>query len=187
VEAIAHLTRGLEVLQTLTDTLERTQQELVLLTTLGPALLATKGWAAPEVGKVYARAQELCQQVGETPQIFATLYGLCYFHMIRAEFHRAQELAEQLLRMAHRMQKAEFVHRVATRMHADDTTAQAWVDAMLETLYETFKAGKGLTLPGLGAFIWNVGETAGRSRSIQARNDGRCSGGPRHTRGSCSA
>jgi predicted ATPase len=100
VEAIAHLTRGLEVLHTLPDTLERTQQELVLQTTLGPTLLATKGYAAPEVGQVYARAQELCQQVGETSQIFSTLYGLYYFHLIRAEFHRARALAEQLLRMA---------------------------------------------------------------------------------------
>jgi len=100
VEAIAHLTRSLEVLNTLPDTLERTQQELVLQTTLGPALLATKGYAAPEVGQVYARAQELCQQVGETSQIFSTLYGLYYFHMVRAELHRARTLAEQLLRMA---------------------------------------------------------------------------------------
>ena len=100
VEAMAHLTRGLEVLNTLPDTPERTQQELVLQTTLGPALMATKGFAAPEVGHAYARAQDLCQQVGETPQIFPTLYGLCYFHLIRAEFQRARELAEQLLRMA---------------------------------------------------------------------------------------
>jgi predicted ATPase len=109
VEAIAHLTRGLEVLQTLPDTPERTQQELVLQTTLGPALLATKGYAAPEVGKVYARAQELCQQIGETPQIFATLYGLYYFHVIRAEFHRARELAGQLLRMAQHHQDQTFL------------------------------------------------------------------------------
>jgi predicted ATPase len=109
VEAIAHLTRGLEVLNTLPDTPERTQQELVLQTTLGPALLATKGYAAPEVGRVYARAQELCQQVGETPQIFSTLYGLYYFHVIRAEFHRARELAEQLLRMAQHHQDHSFL------------------------------------------------------------------------------
>jgi hypothetical protein len=50
--------------------------------------------------------------------------------------------------MAERMQKAEFVHRVATRMHTDDTAAQAWGDAMIETLYETFKASQGVTLPG---------------------------------------
>jgi TOMM system kinase/cyclase fusion protein len=109
VEAIAHLTRGLEVLNTLPDTPERMQQELVIQTTLGPALLATKGYAAPEVGKVYARAQDLCQQVGETPQIFPTLYGLYYFHVIRAEFYRARELAEQLLRMARHQQDQTFL------------------------------------------------------------------------------
>ena len=43
LEAIAHLTQGLEVLATLPDTPERAQQELDLQTTLGPALMATKG------------------------------------------------------------------------------------------------------------------------------------------------
>jgi TOMM system kinase/cyclase fusion protein len=109
VEALAHLTRGLEVLNTLPDTPARTQQELVLQTTLGPVLLATKGYAAPEVGQVYARAQELCQQVGETPQIFPTLFGLFYFHLIRGELHPARELAEQLLRMAQHLQDQTFL------------------------------------------------------------------------------
>ena len=109
VEAIAHLTRGLEVLNTLPDAPDRTQQELVLQTTLGPALLATKGYAAPEVGQVYARAQELCQQVEETPQLFSTLYGLYYFHVIRAEFYRARALAEQLLRVAQHHQDQSFL------------------------------------------------------------------------------
>ena len=45
----------------------RTQQELVLQTLFGPALAATKGHAAPETGHAYARARELCQQVGDTP------------------------------------------------------------------------------------------------------------------------
>src|SRR5215510_11116443 len=44
-EAIAHCTRGLEVLQSLPDTPERAQQELALQLTLGPALIATKGSA----------------------------------------------------------------------------------------------------------------------------------------------
>ena len=76
LEAIGHLTKGLEVLTTLPDTPERTQQELDLQTALGPALMATKGYAAPEVEQAYARARELCQQVGETPQLFPVLWGL---------------------------------------------------------------------------------------------------------------
>ena len=51
VEACAHLTKGLEVLRTLPDTPERTQHELVLQITLGPALMASKGQGAPVVVK----------------------------------------------------------------------------------------------------------------------------------------
>jgi TOMM system kinase/cyclase fusion protein len=100
LEAIAHLTKGLEVLATLPDTSERAEQELLLQTTLGPALVATKGFAAPEVLQAYARARELCQQVGETPQLFQVLRGLWYFYLIGVELWTARELGEQLLTLA---------------------------------------------------------------------------------------
>ena len=103
VEAIGHLSKGLEVLTTLPDTPARTQQELELQTTLGPALLHTKGYAAPEVAAVYTRARELCQQVGETPQLFPVLWGLWYFYTIRAEFQTARELEAQYLTLAQRV------------------------------------------------------------------------------------
>ena len=63
LEAIAHLSKGLEVLKTLPDPLQRTRQELDMQITLGSALIATKGFAAPEVLQAYARARELCQHV----------------------------------------------------------------------------------------------------------------------------
>src|SRR5262249_46884520 len=72
-EAIGHLTRGLELLQRLPETPARVQQELTLQMALGPALIATKGQAAPEVEQTYARARELCRQSGETPQLFPIL------------------------------------------------------------------------------------------------------------------
>ena len=52
VEAVAHLTKGLELLQTLPDTPERTQQELALQLTLSGPLMAIKGFAVPEVEHV---------------------------------------------------------------------------------------------------------------------------------------
>ena len=88
------------MLKTLPDTPERTQQELVLQTTLGPALMATKGYAAPEVEHAYARARALCQQVGETPQLFPGAAGLVAVLSDRAELQTARELGEQLLRLA---------------------------------------------------------------------------------------
>jgi class 3 adenylate cyclase len=79
LEAIGHLSKGLELLTTLPDTLERRQQELAMQTTLGPALQVTKGFAAPEVAAAYHRARVLCQEVGETPQIFSVLGAWCLF------------------------------------------------------------------------------------------------------------
>ena len=69
-------------------------------TTLGPALLATKGQAAPEVLHAYTRARQLCQQVGETRQLFQVLRGLFYFYLHRVELRTARELGEQLLTLA---------------------------------------------------------------------------------------
>ena len=60
VEAISHLTRGLEVLKTLPDTPERVQQEFTLQLALGVPLMATKGFTAPDVEKTLTRARELC-------------------------------------------------------------------------------------------------------------------------------
>jgi class 3 adenylate cyclase/predicted ATPase len=115
VEAISHLSAALGLLKNLPETPERTQQELVLLTTLGPALMATKGFAALEVEKAYARARELCRQVGETPELFSVLWGLWYFYFARAELQTARELGEQCLILAQRIQDQDLLlqaHRV---------------------------------------------------------------------------
>ena len=94
------MTKGLELLKTLPATHERTQHELMLQATLGSALVATKGYAAPEVVQTYTRARELCQQSGETPQLFPVLAGLWRFYFVRAELQTTRELAEQLLSLA---------------------------------------------------------------------------------------
>jgi predicted ATPase len=109
LEAIGHLTTGLEVLKTLPDTPERAQQELTLHITLGVPLRATKGLAAPEVGQVYARTRELCQQVEETPQLFPVLRGLWEFYELQGELQTARELGEQLLSLAQRVGEVELL------------------------------------------------------------------------------
>ena len=91
-EAIRRLTRGLDLLAMLPKTPERAQQELDLHLALGPALMATRGQAAPEVEQTYARARALCAQLGETPQLFPTLRGLCRFYQTRGPLLTAREL-----------------------------------------------------------------------------------------------
>ena len=88
------------LLQTLPATPEHNQHELALHVALGVPLMATKGYAAPEVENVYVRARKLCGQVGDSAELFPTLYGLCMVYLTRAEFKTGHELGEQLLRLA---------------------------------------------------------------------------------------
>ena len=103
-DAIRHLTTALDQLQALSDSAARAQQELALQTTLGPLLMVTKGFAAPEVEQAYARARELCEQVGDTPELFPVRYGLVQYYSSRAKLQIAYELGQQCLTLAERIQ-----------------------------------------------------------------------------------
>src|SRR5262249_3007612 len=108
LEAISHFSKGLEVLSALPEIPERLQQELTLQLALGASLSMLKGYTAPEVEHVYTRAQELCRQVGDSPELGAALVGLRRFYSNRAELKRAYEIGEQLLRLAHSVQNPAF-------------------------------------------------------------------------------
>jgi DNA-binding winged helix-turn-helix (wHTH) protein/class 3 adenylate cyclase/tetratricopeptide (TPR) repeat protein len=110
-EAIAHCTKGLALLQTLPDTPERAQHELILQLTLRGPLTATQGEGAPEVERALTRARELCQQVGETAQLFAVLQGLSTLYFARAELQKARELGEQCLTLAKRVDDPAYLAR----------------------------------------------------------------------------
>jgi predicted ATPase/class 3 adenylate cyclase len=100
LEAVAHLSKGLEVLATVPETPERTQHELTLQAALGASLMAVKGFSAPEVERAYTRAHELCQQVGDTPQLCLVLWGLLQFSIVRADIPMALVLGERLINLA---------------------------------------------------------------------------------------
>jgi adenylate cyclase len=99
-EAVMLARRGLEALARVPHTRARDHQELLLQTLLGPALMITAGHGVPEVERVYNRARELCEQVGETPQLFPVVWGLWHNSLVRAKYEPARALAEQLLAWA---------------------------------------------------------------------------------------
>ena len=102
-EAVGLARRGLALLESIPDAPQRARQELSLQLTLGVPLIATEGYAAPNVGAVYLRARELCQQLGETPDVSEVLWGLRTFYTVRAELGTAREIAEEFLRLAERL------------------------------------------------------------------------------------
>ena len=98
VEAISHLTRGLDLVATLPETAERRRQELDLLLALGPVLMNTKGPRTREVAQTYSRALELCSTLPDSPQHFAAMWGSW---RIFEHFETALEIAQKLLKLAH--------------------------------------------------------------------------------------
>src|SRR5262249_48433207 len=118
LEGIEHLIKGLAVLATLPDTTARLQHELDLHVTLGPAFIATRGYASPEAEHTFARAWEICQQLGEgpdgpaptqsrqPPQRFPVLYGLCASYWVGGKHRQARDQAEQFLHLAQRQEDA---------------------------------------------------------------------------------
>ena len=108
-EAVSHLITALDLLTALPETRERSQLELGVQMTLGIALRATKGQAAPEVERLYTRARELCERVGEPSQLFRVLWGFCHVHALRGEYQTRRALGEQLLSLAQRLQDPDLL------------------------------------------------------------------------------
>jgi len=99
-EAAVQLQKGLDQLALLPDSRERQQQELEFRSSLGSALQAGKGFAAPETGQAYARARELWEQLGSPSEFLQVPFGQSRYHAFRSELALALRLDEDLLRLS---------------------------------------------------------------------------------------
>jgi serine/threonine protein kinase/tetratricopeptide (TPR) repeat protein len=100
IEAIGHLTQGLALLETLEVSTERDIGELDLLSPLGVAYVAVRGYAAPDVGPVFQRARELCERVGKPLQLFAIMLGTWEWHTVRGDLRLCGDLAAEGIEFA---------------------------------------------------------------------------------------
>jgi class 3 adenylate cyclase/predicted ATPase len=100
VEAVAHLSKGLALIETLPDTSQRAEAELKLQLEIGGPLISTQGYAAAEVERTYLRARELCERLGCSSELFPALRGLWHCYIVRGQLPRAYDLAEQLVALA---------------------------------------------------------------------------------------
>ena len=113
MEAAMHLQKALSVVDQVADPDRRADTELALLTALGPAYMATRGFASIEVEQVYARARELCRDRRGDGRLFPVLLGLFRYYGVRADWSACRELSEQLL--AHAEQEGRTEHIVEAR------------------------------------------------------------------------
>jgi class 3 adenylate cyclase/predicted ATPase len=100
-EAVVHLSNGLFVANDLPDDQQRARYELKLQVSLGGVYLQMKAHSAPEVEVAFARARELCEQIGDAPELVPTLFGLWRHDIVQmAEIEKPKEVAARLLRHA---------------------------------------------------------------------------------------
>jgi class 3 adenylate cyclase/predicted ATPase len=108
-DAMRVLTAALELLVRLPESPERDQRELGLQTTLGPVLMITKGWAAPETERVYLRAQELAETGGTAAQRFLLLMGMFGTAYVGGRLQEARDWVEQVRTFVSRHPEPEFL------------------------------------------------------------------------------
>lgn len=176
VEGIRFMTRGLAALETQPPTPERAGRELVLQTTLGPALIATKGYASVEVETAYTRARELLDRLDAASEArqyenlrFPVLFGLWLSTLVRGRLLSARELGEQCLVIAKQQQNTAFeveAHRAlgATLYYLSEfRTALAHLEAGLaryqpQHAFLHYVADPGMTLLSYSApLLWGIG------------------------------
>ena len=94
------MTTALEMLGNRPPTDEQLRCELEVQIALGPPLTATRGFAAPEVETVHARAENLARRYGHRRHLARALRGLCYVHHVRGHILRTSELCPELVELA---------------------------------------------------------------------------------------
>lgn len=97
IEAGTQLSLAIEQLGEMDQSIERDRKEIEVQVLKAGVLRTTAGIAADETGSVYERIRDLCERVEETEQLFPVLNGLYSFHLVRAEYDLARNVAAQLL------------------------------------------------------------------------------------------
>ena len=171
-KAVGHLTTALDLLQTLPDGPERDRRELHLRMALNAPLIATTGFTSPEAERSNARAYKLCQQVGETEELFDVLIGVLVPHLSgESALQTCLELAERLLRLAQQLDNTTLLQRAhafmantlfytgalsATRIHGEQGLALD--DAVIDGFIPHFETHIGTSLLSYAAFtLWLLG------------------------------
>lgn len=189
-EAAALLRRGVELLeQYLPDTLEHGKLKLAMLSVLPAALVATRGYAVPELADFYRRALALAERLGDAQAQYSTLYGMWMFHVTRGELAIALDLAQRLAAMAENgtgavpRMTAGLALGTTLMFIGDNAPADAWFGRGLELAAGLGAAGDRLsqvygqdpeaTLLALRAIVRNLlgqgGEALSLMQSARAR------------------
>ncbi|NNK37981.1 MAG: AAA family ATPase [Xanthomonadales bacterium] len=139
VEAIEQARRGIQLLDRQPESPGRAAGEVPLQSILGTALLSRHGYADERVRKVFTRALELCEQIGDAPQLFQVAVGLWMYYTIAGKLDEAHALSQRLLRIAETTDdpaqhlQARYCQALVLYYRADYLTAKSHLETALES------------------------------------------------------
>jgi class 3 adenylate cyclase/tetratricopeptide (TPR) repeat protein len=142
-EAVARLTRALELVGQLPEGVDRARQELDLAITLAWSLYIARGPRVPEREQALLRARELSERLGDDRKLMEVELALALFRFNQRDFRAAQEMAERVAVLAQQVEAPVMLagaHSVIGAVHA---TCGQIVEARphLETAIEFFGPG----------------------------------------------
>jgi class 3 adenylate cyclase len=176
VDAIRYLTQALDGIQALAPQ-DRAACELDLQISLALASHAIKGQTAPEVGRAYERARELCEQVHSPAKLFRVLLGLYRFYGGTGRYVLGLEIVEQLVEMAERSKDPEqlleaHMARGTWLLDTDPATARGHLETAV-AMYAATPTTRPLLDPGVVSLsrlswaLWYLGFPDQASRRSQ--------------------
>ena len=101
-EALGHYRRALELAESLPRTHDGLERQLAVHSAIRNALVVLRGYASEEVAGACAVARSICDELGDTEQLFPVLWNLAGFHMLRGDHAASDEINDSLLEIAGR-------------------------------------------------------------------------------------
>ena len=96
-QAVQNLESALALLKAFPESPSRDQLELQILSPLGTAYIAVRGYAAPQVGPTFHRARQLCERIGGPQEQFAVVWGNFAWRIVRGEMDLSLDLAGEAI------------------------------------------------------------------------------------------
>src|SRR6185369_4911967 len=98
-EAVSLFQCGLELVEQQPETPERHSEEFAFRSLMAPAILAVKGFAAPEAVLNFQRARELGLRLVRVEEMYQLLFHLATMHELRGEYGLAEQILGERLRL----------------------------------------------------------------------------------------
>ncbi len=178
-EAVGHIDCALLVLKRLPAGRPRDRTELRLLLLLASRCIATEGYGAVRVERLYARAADLCRLLGDESALLKVELGQHGWHFMRGDLDRAQAIASRCettaLRSAEPMQQLQASWAVAiTQFHRGESLpAVARMDAGLRQYRSDMHRSGAVQDPGVMCLCysawaqWELGHVADALSRVQ--------------------